>query len=361
MLLYPVYPLLFAESGLSTAEISSLFVIWSVTSFTVEIPSGVWADMFSRRKLVVIGPLLTAVGYGLWTFLPSYPAFAAGFMLWGAGGALSSGALEALVYEGLDRVGAAGSYARLIGRSHAIGTTAALVATAFAAPVTAVGGYHALGVASVATQVLCALAGLSLPESRAPAEREEGYFTVLRAGLRETRRSPAAGRAILLIIVLMGVGSLDEYVPLLAAATGIGAAAVPLLVFLASAGVPLGGWFAGRGTRWTAPALVLGAACLAAGAVSGHPAGLAVVGIAYGVFQWATANAEARLQDAITDGVRATVTSIAGFGSEVLAVLAFAAFALGSAWSGPGPLYALAAVPYLLIAATLRRARGGRT
>jgi hypothetical protein len=35
-----VYALLFADSGLTTAEISSLFVIWSVVAFTAEIPSG---------------------------------------------------------------------------------------------------------------------------------------------------------------------------------------------------------------------------------------------------------------------------------------------------------------------------------
>jgi MFS family permease len=360
VLLYPVYALLFAENGLSTAEISSLFVIWSVSSFTLEIPSGLWADMFSRRVLVAIGPLVTAVGYGLWTFLPSYPAFAAGFVLWGAGSALSSGALEALVYEELDRVGAAGSFARLIGRAHAFGTTAVLIATALAAPVIAAGGYLALGIVSVATQVLCACAGLSLPESRAPAEHGESYFAILRAGLRETRRSPAAAGAIVLAVVLMGFGALDEYIPLLAAATGVALATVPLLILLETAAETFGGWFAGRGIRWTAHALVAAALCLAAGAISGHPAGLALVGAAFGVFRWATANTEARLQDAITDRARATVTSIAGFGSEVVAVVIYASFALGSTWSGPGPLFTLAALPYLLIAAALWRRRGER-
>ncbi|MBB6476848.1 MFS transporter [Sphaerisporangium rubeum] len=353
MLLYPVYALLFAEHGLSTAEISSLFVIWSVTSFVVEIPSGMWADTFSRRRLVVAGPLLTAVGFGLWTFLPSYLVFAAGFVLWGTGNALSSGALEALVYEELDRLGAAGSYARLIGRSHAIGTTAVLAATALAAPVIAVGGYTALGVASVAVLVMSGLAGLMLPESRSPGEAEDGYLAVLREGLREARREPAAAGALVLLVVLMGVGSLDEYIPLLASATGVSAATVPLLMLLETAAATAGGWFAGRGVRWTAPVLAAAALCLAAGAWSGRPGGLALVGAAYGVFQWATSNAEARLQDAIGDRARATVTSMAGFGSEVFALLAYASFALGSTWSGPGPLFALAAAPYLLVAATL--------
>ena len=46
------------------------------------------------------------------------------------------------------------SYARLIGRSQAAGTTAVLAATALAAPVLAAGGYRALGVASAAATLL---------------------------------------------------------------------------------------------------------------------------------------------------------------------------------------------------------------
>lgn len=50
------------------------------------------------------------------------------------------------------------------------------------------------------------------------------------------------------------------------------------------------------------------------------------------------------------------MTSVSGFGVEVVAVLVFAGYALGSAWTGPGPLFALAAVPYLLVAPVVRRA-----
>jgi hypothetical protein len=53
---------------------------------------------------------------------------------------------------------------------------------------------------------------------------------------------------------------------------------------------------------------------------------------------------------------------MAGFGTEVVAVLTFAGYALGSSWMGPGPLFALAAVPYAVIAlamATMGADRAG--
>ena len=99
--------MLFAETGLSPAAISSLFVIWSVTGFVLEVPSGLWADVFSRRRLLVAAPLLSGAGFALWSFAPSYPAFAAGFVLWGAGSALRSGARrQAITSSGASVCGA---------------------------------------------------------------------------------------------------------------------------------------------------------------------------------------------------------------------------------------------------------------
>ncbi|MYS29623.1 MFS transporter, partial [Streptomyces sp. SID7804] len=106
ILLYPVYALLFSDTGLTVWQISSLFALWSVTGVLLEVPSGAWADTVSRRLSLWLGPLLTAAGFALWVLLPSYGAFAVGFVLWGAGGALGSGALEALVHDELERLGA---------------------------------------------------------------------------------------------------------------------------------------------------------------------------------------------------------------------------------------------------------------
>ncbi|WP_233526113.1 MFS transporter [Actinomadura spongiicola] len=355
ILLYPVYALLFADTGLSPAAISSLFVIWSVTTFLLEVPSGVWADVFSRRLLLVASPLLAGVGFGLWSFFPSYAAFAVGFVLWGAGSALRSGTMQALVYEELDRVGAVGSYARLIGRSEAMSLVGVVVASALASPVLGAGGYRALGVASVVVCGLCAVAGWLLPESRGGGggEEEPSLGSVVRAGWAQVRGEPSVRWALVLVMVVEGVTSLDEYVPLLARSTGVVVAVVPLLVLVVTVGDAVGGWVAGRGVRWLAPLLGVGGVLLAVGALSGRPGGMVLVGVAFGVFRWAIAAADARLQERIGDGARATVTSVAGFGAEVVALLVYVGYALGSRWAGAGVLVGVAAVPYVVVAVVL--------
>ena len=145
MLLYPVYTLLFSDAGLSVWQISSLFVIWSVSSLVLEVPSGALADATSRRRLLILGPLLTAVAFALWVAAPGYWVFALGFVLWGLKSALTSGALEALVYEELQRLDAPANYATLMGRGQVAGVLAAMCSGAVAAPVISSGGFLAIG------------------------------------------------------------------------------------------------------------------------------------------------------------------------------------------------------------------------
>ncbi|QKW36342.1 MFS transporter [Actinomadura sp. NAK00032] len=358
-----MYALLFADAGLSPAEISSLFVLWSATAFVLELPSGLWADVFSRRLLLVVAPLPAGAGFVLWAFFPSYPVFAVGFVLWGAGSALRSGTMQALVYEELERVGAAGAYARVIGRSEAVSLLAVVAASVVASPVLAVGGYRALGVASAVVCVACAVAGWFLPEVRGPRGGGGGpsLRSVVRDGWVQVRREPGVRWALVLVVVLEGVASLDEYVPLLVRSTGVAVASVPLLVAVVTVGDAVGGWLAGRGVRWLSPVLVVGAVCLAVGALSGRAGGFVLVAVAFGVFRWAMAAADARLQERIGDGARATVTSVAGFGAETVAVLVYAGWALGSRWADAGVLMGAAAGAYAVVAFVLGvGARRGR-
>lgn len=239
VLLYPVYALLFAETGMSLWQISSLFALWSITGVVLEVPSGAWADAVSRRRLLWIGPLLTAVGFGLWVAVPSYWAFAAGFVLWGAGGALGSGALEALVYDELDRLGAADRYARVMGRSRAARLVGTVASIGLAGPVFARGGYAAVGAASFLACVLTALTATRFPEHRVrPGTGGDSWATTLRTGLAEVRRDRAVRGALLLMPAVAAVwGALDEYTPLLVREIGFAEATVPYLIMLIWAGV----------------------------------------------------------------------------------------------------------------------------
>ncbi|MEU6542476.1 MFS transporter [Streptomyces sp. NPDC046859] len=363
VLLYPVYALLFADTGLPLWQISSLFALWSLTAVLLEVPSGVWADTVSRRRLLWIGPLLTAAGFALWVTVPSYAAFATGFVLWGAGGALGSGALEALVYDELDRRDAAGRYARVMGRARAARLLGTVASLGLAGPVLAWGGYRAVGGASVLACLVTAAVAALFPERRErPATGHGGWAGTLRSGLADVRGDRAVRGALLLVPAVAAVwGALDEYVPLLVRDIGVPEAAVPYLVMLVWAAVTAGSLLAGPaerlGTRGLAALLAGAALALAVGAASRTLAGIALVGLAFAGFQLAEVLSDVRLQHRIEESRRATLTSVASLGTELATIAAFGVYALLGTDLAHGTVFAVLAVPYLVTAAALTGAR----
>jgi hypothetical protein len=360
VLLYPVYALLFADAGLGDGQISALFAIWSLTGFLLEIPSGAWADTFSRRRLVATALVLRSIGFALWILWPTFTGFAVGFLLWGASGAMTSGSVEALVYEELSGAGAADRYVRVIGRANTVSLLSMLGTMALAAPAMAAGGYPLVGAASVAVGLAGAVAALSLPENhRVRAAGERRYLATLRSGLGEIRASRPVALAVGLLAAVTGLSAIDEYVPLLARAMGASTVVVPLLFVLPVGAAALASALA---DRWSAlspvrlgRALAGAAAALAVGSLLGNPVGMLPVAVCFGVLELYTVLAEARVQEAISGPARATVLSVASFGSEVWALALFTGFGLGSSTLSIEVMLALVAVPLLGAALLTRR------
>ena len=354
-----MYALLFADAGLSGTDISTLFVLWSVVSFVFEVPSGAWADSWSRRRLYALGALLTAAGYASWTFWPAYAGFAVGFVLWGLGGALCSGSLEALLY---DELGDGESYARVAGRGGAVAILAMLAATVLASPAFAVGGYLLVGVASVVVRGAGGVIALGLPETRAARgdqEDELGYLATLRSGLAEVRGSRRVGWAVAIAALVPGFTALDEYLPLLSRAAGAPTAVVPLILALPALAMAVGSSLAGRWPAVSPPrlagALATAALLLAGGALSGRLAGMVPIALAFGVLEFAIIVTQTRLQESIGSAARATVLSVAGFASEVFAVGLYAAFGAGAAFATMPVIFALCGLPLVVTALAIAR------
>ena len=326
-------------------------------------PSGAWADTWSRRRLYALGAFLTAAGFATWTLWPAYPGFALGFVLWGLGGALGSGTLEALVYDELAATGETDRYARVVGRSGTVAILAMLVATVAASPVFAWGGYPLVGALSVVVTAAGGVVALGFTETPRQEEADEfggvrGYLATLRTGLGEVRGSSRVAWAVAIAALVPGFTALDEYLPLLARAAGASTAVVPLVFALPALAMAVGSALAGRwstvGPHRLAAVLAAAAVLLAAGAASHHLAGMVPIGVAFGLLQYAIIVTETRLQDSITSATRATVLSVSGFAAEVFAVLLYAFFGGGAAFTTVPVLFALSALPLLATALAVR-------
>jgi predicted MFS family arabinose efflux permease len=359
--LYPLYALLFTDHGLSDARISGLFALWSITSFLTEVPAGALADRWSRRGAIVLAGILQAVAFAIWTAAPGYAAFAAGFVVWGLAGALVSGASEALVHDGLAAVGAAESYARVNGWMVSAELLVQLPTAGAAAALFAVGGYPLVGWVSAGVCLAAAALALRFPEAPPTADDEDDV--PLRRGVLEALRRPALRWAVLAAALVGGLDAVEEYFPVLAADWGVPTTAVPVAVVGIALAGALGAALGGRAERLPSGVLLgllAGAGvCLAAAALWARPVALAVTAVFYGLYLAVLVVAGARLQARITGPHRATITSIAGIGIEVAALLVFAAWAIG----GPVAVAALvlAVVPVVRVGLRTQEARTQET
>jgi MFS family permease len=355
---YPLYALFFLDTGLTDGQISALFALWSLTGFLAEVPTGALADRWSRRGSVVLAGVLQAVAFALWTAIPVAVSFAAGLVVWGIGGALMSGAAEALVYDGLAEAGAAEFYLRVASRMRAAELLVQLPTALVATALFTIGGYALVGWASVAFCLGAGALALRFPEpSRTRAAADD--TGTLRSALAETLRNRALGLAVLAVGVLGGLGAVEEYFPVLAADRGVRVAAVPLAVLGISLAGAAGAALAERVGRLPDRALprllTAGAVFLGLAVLTGSPAALAAVAVFYALYLAVLVVAEARLQDRIGSAHRATVTSAAGLGIELAALLVFAAWALG----GLGAIALLVLVVVPMTAVGLRRPAAG--
>lgn len=317
---YGLYSLLFADHGLSTGQISSLFAIWSTTAFLLEVPSGAWADTVSRRALLILSGVLLTGGFALWTLAPTYLGFALGFVLWGTAGALVSGTFEALLYDDLVARGEQGAYARILGYTRAASETAIVVGIVAGTPLYLWGGYALIGWSSVGFAALHTVIAMSLPSApkavsavdvdeleevagegdsflstghgaagvgSSAMSREavsacdhalstgfhgqlsgpsgpvtgsgpfDRYLSMLKTGVAESIRVRAVRNGVFLGALLFGITAFDEYFALLAESVGVATAVVPLLVGLTVLGSLVGSVLAGRTERMSARTMAI--------------------------------------------------------------------------------------------------------
>jgi MFS family permease len=323
-----------------------------------EVPSGAFADRIGRRTALVAGALLAAIGFAAWTAAPGLPGFAAGFVLWGLGSALASGAQEALLHDGLAAVGAADRYAQVQGWVNAAGLAAQVPAAGAATVLFVVGGYPLVGWVSVAACLGTAVLAARLPEppsEESPDADEPGYLATLRAGLGEAVARPAVRGAALAFGLLFGLDAFEEYFPLVARDLGTSTTWVPSALLAIPVVGALGAALGGRADRLPAAALAAlltaAAGVLAVAGTGSAPVGLIGVALFYGIYRTVLVVADARLQARITGPARATVTSVANVVAELAAFAVYGAWVIG----GPAAVAALVAAVGLTLPVLLRR------
>jgi MFS family permease len=230
---YPVYLLLFQQKGLSLSAISGLLILWSLPGLLLEVPSSVLADRWNRRNLMVAGRLLKGLCFVVWSFSSSFTGFAAGFILWGTGGALCSGTEEAWLYDALKAHGREREFDRIWGRSSFYYQMSVGIASVGGSILAAYNMQLTLWL-SVAMVALSTIMATLLPEYNFHCQTQtnnawRSYLTTLKDGISFCWSHSTISILVgFNVTVLVTAGVLDEYDQLIVRSMGVPLAFVGL-------------------------------------------------------------------------------------------------------------------------------------
>lgn len=193
---------------LSPLQLVLVGTVLELTCFLGEIPTGVVADLYSRRLSVLIGLALLGTSIIIQGGLPTFPWQLAAQVVAGIGFTCTSGAVEAWI---TDEVGEA-AVEPVFTRGQQLELASAVLGALAAGALGLISVQTPIVVAGIGYLLVAAILVLTMPERNftpAPAP-ERGSFAhmaaTLRIGVAQARRRPVI-RSFLLVSLLTGVAS----------------------------------------------------------------------------------------------------------------------------------------------------------
>lgn len=220
----PFLFLWFRHHGIDEAGYGEIVGVYYVAMFVAEVPTGVLADRFGRKRMLVLGPLLLALGFLTLLVWPTYAGFLAGEALLGIGHAVLSGPPAAYLYETLAAHGQQHRFLReeaKLGALRMLGTGSAfLLGGLLAQPGVAAGDDAAYGATIVATCVGTTLAALLAMALRPTDARVPLRARVFAQHVGAELRKPAVAWLLVYWVVLFALlrFPFHDYQPYLRAA-----------------------------------------------------------------------------------------------------------------------------------------------
>ena len=196
------------EVGLSPLELVLVGTVMEIVVFLFEIPTGVVADLRSRRLSMLIGAVLIGLAFILEGLAPAFGALLLAQAIWGLGYTFTSGASEAWISDEIGEEAASRAFLR----GAQAGTVAGLLGIVGSILLASIQINLPIVLAGALMLALAGLLALVMPERnfspRARGERDNwrAMRATLRAGVDLLRRRPAL-RLVLLVELIAGLYS----------------------------------------------------------------------------------------------------------------------------------------------------------
>lgn len=331
VLIYPLYTVMFTDFSMEPWQVATLLAIWSTTAFLLEVPSGVWADKYSRKNILFVGQLIRSFGYASWLLFPNFWGFLVGFVLWGTKSALTSGTFQALIYDELKLFNREKEFTKILGRAKTISFTAILVASALASPAILLDYPFVLALSCIAVLIAGVIIATLPKAQKVESTHEKEYFSLLKEGLAGVFKNAVVFRLVMFLALAFALGgALDEYWTIFANEAGLPKYGLGLFLGLMSGTQGIASFIAHSFEKRTNKFFYLlfllnGALLFVAGYLFNVPALLLLIAFSF-LFTIIQVVFEGRLQHSIPSTTRATISSVSGFITEMGVLVVYFSF-----------------------------------
>jgi MFS family permease len=329
----PVEKLFLDEIGFDAASVGLMAAAYAAVVPILEVPSGILADRWSRRGVLMAANLALAISALIGALSHDVPTYIVSALVLGVCFALSSGTIDSIIYDTvLEETGTSDAFERHMGRNRLVDSAALVVSALLGGALAGVAGTRITYLLTVPVVALSIVALLRFSE---PHLHRTAEATSLRTHIGVTLRTLTGRGRLLPIVTLAMLTGVVLQVVLEFGPLWLVALAVPAVLYgpywaalVSSLG--LGGLLAGRidldrpRTAGAVAALMVAASlALTTGAhllvITAAQILLAVLVVAAGI------HVSRLLNDAVPSTVRASVAS----GVSTLTWLAFLPIALG--------------------------------
>jgi MFS family permease len=355
-LIFPVFTLLFQKAGLNTVQIALLILVWSITQLISEIPGGILADKYSRKKVLAIANICRAICFCFWLG-GGFWWFALGFIFWGIKNGLAGGTFEALVFDELKAMGKEHLYEKINGTSEGWRFAGVALSAILGGFVAQYSFFWAL-VLSIVSAVIAATMVLSVKSVKQYEERENNsYLHLLKGAFRHLKTNiPLLLTVIIICFIFATYSATDEFWALIYNKFGLSVGIIGTLIAGGYGLTSLAGYTAHyfKSTRFKNIEylfIIASGVLLFTVGIGKQLIFIPLVFVAIYLLQIANIKIEARLQHQIASNQRATIFSIKSFFYEL--VYMFFVFILGFLADKIGVITVLAISGSVIVLGTL--------
>lgn len=206
LFIYSFYITYFNKHGFHADQLAFLIIIMNVSKMLFDLPAGIFADLVSRRNLIMFGLVAKAIFCGLCFSFDNYHCLLAAMAFYGVGNSCIYYHTEAYIFDNFKTQNKENKYPQFMGAYYAIGNIAIAVAAFTGDIIFKIFSFKGVFAASIGSLLVASLVLMRLPNYKVN-ERISSVFHVKNAQniatlFKRLIKKPNIVRLMILAIIL---------------------------------------------------------------------------------------------------------------------------------------------------------------